>query len=1054
MKLTGLQVDGFGLFHNLIIRDLSPHLTVFLGLNEAGKSTLLAFIRTVLYGFPDGRSGENPYPPLAGGRHGGSLRLVLEDGEAYTVARSPGPRGGKMQVYGARGGRSFAERIVGAGTRDLFRNIFAFGLDELQNLRTLQTDKVAEALYSAGAGVNPGSLTRLKAVLDRKENDLFAPRGTKPRINATLARLSEIEKEKDTLRGSVERYDHLRSQASQLSGEIGITEEKKARLDSRLKALDQWLRIWPEWVTFSASRAKLQEMEKVDRFPPDGVGRLEGLKARLNDAQQELEEKEETLHRHTAELSDLGKDPVLLEHASTIRMLQRERGHFDAVEGELEALHHERRRIEEKVRDGLHRLGPDWNEEKIRTFDVSIAGREQVRSHREGIRRAEEEVERKREACHQSDSVRRVAEEVLRNLPEPQVKDPKDLLELRASWRRLKDLDMKRESFQKGSGYLQDHLNELREEKEILERAVPAGLRARSAVEHLPALLGAAAAALLVFFFGSVSEWRQGLLPGGLVLLVGLILWGVNRRNAAQERKEALETEGRKTALEAKIAVQEEKRAGLEREMGAIEEEMGKLANSLSLSQVPLGEEFQRIEQEQENQLRALDRWLQARETLVRAVEREEESLKEREEAEFKLGQVRAEWEGWLTRIGLHPLLTPEGALETFSLMETLRDQLQQARHLQDKKATLEAERTAYIRLADHVMGAWRGERVSEGDIRKAVEEVIGSFEKTSEAVQKKALVTREMETARASVERLSRRVSDVREEIQNLLAAAETGNEDEFRIRAAVYERRVSLKGEMERAVEAVLRLAGGLGDMDGIGETLSRTDLDRLESEKSQVEEEVKGAAEALDRLKSERVRLEEQARQLMNDDRISRLREEEEQLKEGLVPLVEEWAEVRMAQQLLRMARSRYERDRQPEVIREAARYFHQFTLGRYPSLVAPLGENRIEVVCKDNTHKEIQHLSRGTAEELYLSLRFGFIREFSKRSEPLPIVMDEILVNFDPLRARAAAEAILALSQDFQVLFFTCHPETAGLFRSLDSHVPVLEISDGKVNMSDN
>ena len=63
------------------------------------------------------------------------------------------------------------------------------------------------------------------------------------------------------------------------------------------------------------------------------------------------------------------------------------------------------------------------------------------------------------------------------------------------------------------------------------------------------------------------------------------------------------------------------------------------------------------------------------------------------------------------------------------------------------------------------------------------------------------------------------------------------------------------------------------------------------------------------------------------------------------------------------------------------------------------------------------------------------------------------MDEILVNFDPQRVRATAEAIVDLSQGHQVLFFTCHPRMADLFREIDPRVPVLEISEGEVKRWD-
>ena len=87
--------------------------------------------------------------------------------------------------------------------------------------------------------------------------------------------------------------------------------------------------------------------------------------------------------------------------------------------------------------------------------------------------------------------------------------------------------------------------------------------------------------------------------------------------------------------------------------------------------------------------------------------------------------------------------------------------------------------------------------------------------------------------------------------------------------------------------------------------------------------------------------------------------------------------------------------------------------------------------------------------GRAEGLYGGNRFGFIREFTKRSEPLPIMMDEILVNFDPGRGKETIRAIVELSQSHQILYFTCHPETVGLFRDEDAQIPVFEIEDGAI-----
>jgi len=85
-----------------------------------------------------------------------------------------------------------------------------------------------------------------------------------------------------------------------------------------------------------------------------------------------------------------------------------------------------------------------------------------------------------------------------------------------------------------------------------------------------------------------------------------------------------------------------------------------------------------------------------------------------------------------------------------------------------------------------------------------------------------------------------------------------------------------------------------------------------------------------------------------------------------------------------------------------------------------------------------------LSRGTREQLYLALRFGLIREFGERAEPLPVIVDEILVNFDPERTKRAAEAFAKLSETNQVLVFTCHPTMVDTFRCAYPHAQVIEV----------
>jgi len=66
--------------------------------------------------------------------------------------------------------------------------------------------------------------------------------------------------------------------------------------------------------------------------------------------------------------------------------------------------------------------------------------------------------------------------------------------------------------------------------------------------------------------------------------------------------------------------------------------------------------------------------------------------------------------------------------------------------------------------------------------------------------------------------------------------------------------------------------------------------------------------------------------------------------------------------------------------------------------------------------------------------------------------LNLCLDDILVNFDPYRARKAAETIHRLSSSQQqILVFTCHPSTIEIFGKVAQLVRTVEIKSGKLTL---
>ncbi|MCA9162991.1 MAG: AAA family ATPase, partial [Planctomycetales bacterium] len=164
MKITDVQIDGFGVWSGLAIEDLSQEVTVFYGPNEAGKTTLMQFMRTVLYGLSDERR-TRYLPPVYGGAPGGLLRMG-EDDAMFTVRRrlpedDDDHSHGHVDVIGHDGrvlGRAQLEALLSGIDESTFNNVFAVGLRELQELNTLNDTDAADQLYKLTTGLDRVSL--------------------------------------------------------------------------------------------------------------------------------------------------------------------------------------------------------------------------------------------------------------------------------------------------------------------------------------------------------------------------------------------------------------------------------------------------------------------------------------------------------------------------------------------------------------------------------------------------------------------------------------------------------------------------------------------------------------------------------------------------------------------------------------------------------------------------------------------------------------------------------------------------------------------------------
>jgi uncharacterized protein YhaN len=173
-------------------------------------------------------------------------------------------------------------------------------------------------------------------------------------------------------------------------------------------------------------------------------------------------------------------------------------------------------------------------------------------------------------------------------------------------------------------------------------------------------------------------------------------------------------------------------------------------------------------------------------------------------------------------------------------------------------------------------------------------------------------------------------------------------------------------------------------------------------------------------------------------------ARLRLAEAGLEERISETVEEYAVLAVATRLLEQSLASYEAEKQPAVIQQAQQIFAALTEGRYTRLATPIG--RFDPVVSDGTGtgKEPEKLSRATAEQLFLALRLSYVENLANAHRALPVIMDDVLVNFDDTRRLAAVKAVAEFAANRQVIFFTCHSATVEAFGEAAGEVALLEL----------
>lgn len=302
MIIKELHPGHFGKFHNVDV-ELTPGINVIYGKNEAGKSTLHAFVKGMLFGIEKlrGRAGKEDlyvkYQPWdTPGAYQGSMVLTV-DGEDYRIIRSFYKKERSIKIIKESTGRELTDAELGVGaiipklTESIYRNTIS-----IEQLRAKTEYELAEELKNYITNL---SMSKSKEVDVNGAIQYLLEK--KKRLEKQLPdeQIAELSSELKELQDTLKTIDVLSGELTELQKRATFLENKQKEYNrstnqERMKKVAYYPAILEKFKRFMEMKQAAKDMED----------KVEGLGEKTKKQASELDSSS-TIEAHLKELGEL-----------------------------------------------------------------------------------------------------------------------------------------------------------------------------------------------------------------------------------------------------------------------------------------------------------------------------------------------------------------------------------------------------------------------------------------------------------------------------------------------------------------------------------------------------------------------------------------------------------------------------------------------------------------------------------------------------------------------------------------------------------------------------
>lgn len=312
---------------------------------------------------------------------------------------------------------------------------------------------------------------------------------------------------------------------------------------------------------------------------------------------------------------------------------------------------------------------------------------------------------------------------------------------------------------------------------------------------------------------------------------------------------------------------------------------------------------------------------------------------------------------------------------------------------------------------------------VAELPSQRAASELVSRFDRGRRDFDVLAGLHKDLHERKAELDEQRALIAQAKSEAEGLLSVAGTSDMTQLSAVESRTQKARELGAEIG-GLEATLSETAGTRGLEAFLDEASATDPARLSARL----EELDDLIQKLEDRHEDSIRGHQSIQaglERFSDTSAMEAAEEERALASALVARSERWAKLKLAEVLLAREIERYREQNQGPVLRRAGELFTRLTGGEHKGLRVGREERTLVAVRSNDLEVSVEGLNEAARYHLYLALRLASLERYLEHAEPLPLVLDDVLIHFDDDGARAALGVLGELAAKVQILLFTHH-----------------------------